>query len=480
MISLTWYDILIVALLVFFTIRGAMKGVIFQIASLAGIVLCFVFANGIAQAAGPYVHLEPPLNHWVVLAASYLGFTFVCFMVARALNGWIEKHKLKEFDRHLGALLGFIKGLALALVLTFFVVTMSVNARAALKNSYTGRYSAIIMDRLHPILPDKLHDAVAEYIHLLDDPNLDLHAHDHDGLSSNDSPFGLPGAFPGIPGNATSPQYGTPATTPGSSLWGQLQTMFSAESQRVVSDALQKADPATRAQMEQSLGRLWNSVPSQDRAAIQQQIVQTGSNQLKQYLDWKLSNLTAPVQTPASTPASSGTSSGWGSLFGVSAPPSTPQTPQQPALQTDYGLPQPIPTMPNPGMSGIPANGTPAVNSSPATTGSLAAQRTTLMQEIAAAYSPLANMRQNIEVDITQRTSGLPENVVVAALQDWKADLAGTRPDPDPKTTAEHPVEVRLIHQLESSGYRIEQFSFEVQQRLRAAQAQGATFGNPL
>ncbi len=418
--SLTWYDIIVMGILIFFTMRGAVKGVIFQLASLAGIILCFVFANGISLAAGPYVHLEPPLNNWVICAACYLGFTFLCYMVARALNQWIEKAKLKDFDRHLGAVFGFIKGVALALVLTYFVVTMSVSAREALKNSYTGRYAAIIMDKLHPILPEKLHDAVADYIHLLDHNGLDLDAHRHDKTPIAKSPFGTPASFPTIPSSNPGTNNPAPLPSSGTNLWNQLQGIFNSESQRVVNDALQQSDPQTRQQIEQGLQSLMQTMTPQDRAALQHQISQVGANQLKQFIDTKLGTLGTPAL-------------------------------------------QPVPLQP-----------TPLSNSN------IATQKLTLTRDIAAIYSSVQHVRQSIEQDITLRTSGVPDQVVIAALDDWKADLENRRPDPDPQTTAEYPVEVRIVRQLQLAGMRLEQLSPEVQQRLRGGQAQGTGPASPL
>lgn len=409
MISLMWYDVLMAALLLFFALRGAIKGVIFQLASIAGIVLCFMFANGISQAAGPYVHLEPPLNHWVVLAGAYLGFTLIAFMVARVLNDWISKHKLKEFDRHLGAVLGLVKGIALAMILTFFVVTMSQDARSALKNSYSGRYTAIIMDRLHPILPEKLHAAVADYIHLLDNPDLDLR-YTHDGNSAPagvDATLGQPAALPS----------GSAPASP--SFWSQIQQAFSSEAQRVIADALQSTDPAARARIEQNLKLVLQSIPQQERAILQQQIMQVGSAQLEQFLAWRLNSIPPPS---------------------ASASPAAP----------------------------VPA---PAA---------AASQQTALIKEIAGVYSSIPVIRQNIEQDITQRVAGVPDAVSLAALLDWRSDLLGHQPDPDPQTASETAVELRIIRQLQQAGIRIEQLSTALQQRLRAAQAQASQFGSPL
>ena len=180
-----WYDIAVLAVLGYTTVRGAMKGAVWQLAAIAGVVLCFVFAESISAAAGPYVKLEPPMNNWVVMIGAYLVFTFIAFGVARLLTDWIEKVKFGEFNRHLGALLGFVKGVALCLVATFFIVTVSEGAREMLRRSQRGHAAPVIMDRLHPVMPEEFHEALGEYIHQLDSPEMDLRYSDHDHSHSH-------------------------------------------------------------------------------------------------------------------------------------------------------------------------------------------------------------------------------------------------------------------------------------------------------
>jgi uncharacterized membrane protein required for colicin V production len=189
-----WYDILAVAILAFTTIRGAMKGVIWQIAAIAGLVACFVFSESISAAAGPYVKLEPPLNNWVVMIGAYLLFSFGSFSIARLLTEWLDKIHFGDFNRHLGAIFGFVKGALIVLVITFFSVTVSKSMHEVLKTSRTGHIAALVMYHLHPIMPEKLHDTLARYIniHTLDDPELqkkyaerkqhtgDGHDHEHE------------------------------------------------------------------------------------------------------------------------------------------------------------------------------------------------------------------------------------------------------------------------------------------------------------
>lgn len=185
-----WYDLVILAVLVFATIRGAMKGIVWQLAVIAAIVLCFVFSGSLSLAIAPHLGIDPPLNRWVAMFGLYVVFAFVSFGIARWLKTWIEKLKFVELDRHLGAVFGLIKGATIALVLTFFVVTLGDRApglRDTVFHSWSGQAAAIIMDRLHPVMPNELHDVLEPYIHQLDRPDLDLRHSHGPRIGQNDS-----------------------------------------------------------------------------------------------------------------------------------------------------------------------------------------------------------------------------------------------------------------------------------------------------
>ncbi|MCA8997531.1 MAG: CvpA family protein [Planctomycetaceae bacterium] len=448
-----WYDVFIAGILAFFAIRGAMKGVVWQLAGIAGIVLCFVFADGISAAAGPYVHLEPPLNHWVVLFVSYLVFSFVCFGIARSISTWIEKNQMKEFDRHLGAVFGLLKGVILSLILTFLIVTVSQSARVALKDSYSGKGAAIIMDRLHPILPEKLHNALAEYIHLLDNDDLPLnHSHDHDHggefLPTPTPPgsgvvLGESGSLPTNPGTTiptpgtipgTNPQ--TPTTT---SFWSSVQNALSTEAQRVVADAIQRASTSgNRSQLEQEVLKLISTSDPVQRQQLQQQIVQAGSVRLEQYLLDKVTTSTPTSVSPQTNPPTNGSSI-------PESPTTNPQTPTPPAT---------------------PVAGDPSE------------QQLQLVRAIASVYSTIPTIRAGIEQQIYQAVQGIPVTLQTAVLADWKADLWGDRPDPDANTGPNSTVDQRIISQLGKQGIPLSDLSPLVQQRLQQAQAPRTT--NPL
>jgi membrane protein required for colicin V production len=208
------YDLFSLAVLALTTFRGASKGMAWQVAGIASLVLCFLFATPLSIAVAPYIRLEPPLNRWVSMLAIYLVFSFGTFTIARSFREWLEKERFIEFDRHLGAVFGLIKGTTICLVMTFFVVAISENARAYILTTSTGYASAKIMDALHPVMPEELHTILEPYIHELDQSGMEL-AHDHgrDGFpaeSPDDSQPRRPGYRPIDPEQPASDDWEAP------------------------------------------------------------------------------------------------------------------------------------------------------------------------------------------------------------------------------------------------------------------------------
>jgi membrane protein required for colicin V production len=82
---------------------------------------------------------------------------------------FIEKVKLKEFDRQVGALFGFAKGVLLCVLITLFAVTLlSEPQRQAICNSRSGYYIAILLDKADAVMPGEVHQVLGPYIDRLD------------------------------------------------------------------------------------------------------------------------------------------------------------------------------------------------------------------------------------------------------------------------------------------------------------------------
>jgi hypothetical protein len=104
------------------------------------------------------------------MLALYVGTSLVVWIGFRLVSGAIDKLKMKDFDRQIGALLGLAKGALLCTVITIFAVSLlgPVNREKVL-DSRSGHYIALFLDRAHAVMPKEVHDTLSPYIHRLDD-----------------------------------------------------------------------------------------------------------------------------------------------------------------------------------------------------------------------------------------------------------------------------------------------------------------------
>lgn len=411
-----WYDVFVLAILIVGMVRGAVRGVIWQLAGIAGIVLCLVFAETISAVGSPLVNLEPPLDQWVVMFVAYLFFSFLSFGFARLLNSAIEKAQLKEYNKHLGAIFGLVKGLVLCLVITFFLVTLSETTRGILKDSKSARYAAIIMDRLHPVMPQKLRGALVTYIEDLDVPDLDLrYAGGSDDEDASEQE-------PWIPPTDNDPTGAVDSATGAGPSTGDGSAPISVTGEAL--DALLRQIPglAHDAWTRETAKMVYEATPPASRQRLLEELKSAGPAMLLAVLQhW---------QAADRQPDSQGTDSGTGGpVSGGSA---------QHVGHTEPSAPS----------------------------------RESLISSIAAALARQPQDQPAYEQYIDQGVQGLPDIVLLDVLQDWQADLTPGVSDPDPQTNAATSLDQRIIRQLTLHRVSVYQLSQALQSRLMQARNQ--------
>lgn len=181
---MVWYDFVILAILVYTAWQGAQRGLVTQLAWIAAIILCFKFADKLAPSIEDQISVEQPLRHWIAMFILYLGFSLGSFLAARVLDSWLEKAKFKDFDRHLGGVLGLVKGIVIAMVITFFALTLSQSLKSVVLASYSGKAACYVLDTVEPITPEYFHEYLEKYHQEL----ADVHD-DHLGVPTT-SPWG--------------------------------------------------------------------------------------------------------------------------------------------------------------------------------------------------------------------------------------------------------------------------------------------------
>jgi membrane protein required for colicin V production len=158
------YDLLMLAVLAGSILYGAWRGMAWQVASLASLVLSYFVAVRYSPALAGHIELEPPLNRAAAMLVLYAFTSLAVWVAFRLAARLIDRVKLKEFDRQLGALFGGIKGLLLCLVITFFALALSQRWREPILRSRSGNYLAWLVARVDPLLPAELHELLEPYL----------------------------------------------------------------------------------------------------------------------------------------------------------------------------------------------------------------------------------------------------------------------------------------------------------------------------
>ena len=461
-----WYDIAVLGVLVYCMARGASRGLIWQCATIAGIILCLMFAETFSGIVGPHISLAPPYNEWVTMFGAYLFFSFIAFGAARMLTKGIEEAGLKEYNAHLGAILGLAKGAVVCLVATFFLATLDATHNV-IATSKSGYYAAVTMQKIHPIMPEKLHDALNRYIHSLDnipgvgpihedrvvDPNVGFADAFKDAAKTLDDKLGNPfvttpspppqqpqqpavrndpwgtqpayrpvvsqPAQPAQPGYISSIPTGArksvPATQPyaapiqpqgtvdSTEFWNQVKGTLRTQARQSLAETLENMDPATRQQLQQQILESLRNTKSEDLPRLEEQLIRSSSAALPSLL----SQWTGYVSRPTGT-------------------------------------------------------ATPAVPAS-----SMTGDREQLLTEVSQLRSTFPQIQTRLQSELRGLMAGVPDQVAVAVLKDWKADLMrDVNNDPDRSTDIDTPVEQRILTQMTRHGVRLENLDPVLRERL--------------
>ena len=403
-------DLVAAAIVLYCAVKGASRGLLSQLSWVIALLLCFKFAGQLAPAIEPMIGVDPPLKQWLAMLAVYVGLCGISFVVAGMLSNWMAKAKIIDFDKHLGGILGFVKGVVICMTIMFFAITMSPSMRQIVSQTYSGYAAAVILHNSQYLIPLLPQNAVPTVQNVIDNFNRSLQPPTDDlggakpadstflGLGSGDSnstsdkgtgfdfsglfPNGLPGSTPTSNSNAPSPSAGTP--TP-------------------------------------SLEDLLSQIPANLRQSMNQRAVDLLRNSSAEEKQRLLNQLSSSVPQNA------------GSIL------------------TDF-FSQAV------GTSGQGSSG-----SLPSTT--LGQTESSLLNEIAGIYA----QRDDIIVKSKQYLAGVPADIQRRVLEDWHSDAMGLYNDPDPGTDINTRIDDRIVRQLNRAGVSLDRLDSELRTRLSEA-----------
>jgi membrane protein required for colicin V production len=408
------YDALLLLILLYHTWRGAARGVTWQLAGLAAILLCFLFAAPLSIQVAPLVQLDPPLNRYVAMLAIYLVFSLGSFAAARTIRGLLETLRFQEFDRHLGAVMGFLKGATLCLILTFFVVTISGSAREQVLRRPGGRLAGYLLYRIDGVLPRELDGVLAPHFNKIEGELIEI-AVEEEQQGKSGHPLGLP--FDLDPRGDTEADPGTDDLTAAAAPATEEPMAASGDS----SDREQSRDEIRTGD------RLWNDLAGALVGRIKDQVSEAVRGAFN-----------PTVETSAGQP---------GEAAGEpkSRETSSPRRDSAPRLET--------PLVPRERRPALTAADDPEVDR--------------LLEEVCRAFSGRDSARQQLQRQVTTMLDGVPATLARQALADWRSDLYGTLPDPDPGTDIDTPLEERILRQLSKARLSLQDLPHGVQSRLQ-------------
>ncbi len=158
------YDLVMIGLLAVAALLGYFKGMVWQLAWIAGIVASSFVALRFAPQFAHLFGQQEPWNRFLAMLALYVGTSLVVWILFRLVSGFINAIHLSAFDHQLGLLLGLAKGALLCIVVTFFAVTLAPDYRHQIVASRSGRFVAELIVRADTYLPKDIHDTVEPFV----------------------------------------------------------------------------------------------------------------------------------------------------------------------------------------------------------------------------------------------------------------------------------------------------------------------------
>ena len=153
---MTIYDGVMIGLVLAGMIWGAIRGITWQLASIASLVLAYFFAHTVSGYIAPYVPESRSVRRAGSMLAAYVVVSGGVFFVAWMVRATLKKMKFEAYDRHLGMILGGLEGALLGIVGTLFVVSLAPAQPRADLLQPIGRMVARVMDAAGPILPAEI------------------------------------------------------------------------------------------------------------------------------------------------------------------------------------------------------------------------------------------------------------------------------------------------------------------------------------
>lgn len=151
-----WVDIALASLLLLSVIVGLVRGVVFELLSLAGWFAAWFTAQWFTPLAVAHVPIGVPdsaLNHGIAFACLFLLVLVVWSLAARLVRLLVHATPLSLIDRVLGAGFGVLRGVIVLLVLATAITFTPLAKSPQWQASQGAAWLHALLQGLGPVLP---------------------------------------------------------------------------------------------------------------------------------------------------------------------------------------------------------------------------------------------------------------------------------------------------------------------------------------
>ncbi len=157
--AMAWVDIALLSVLGLSVLIGIVRGLVFEVMSLAGWLAAWVAAQWLSPQVASHLPIGEPgsaMNHAAAFATTFVAALLVWSVISRLLRMLIHATPLSLIDRLLGALFGLLRG-ALVLLAVATVVGLTPLMKSNAWQSSTGAaWLHAALNGLKPLLPEQL------------------------------------------------------------------------------------------------------------------------------------------------------------------------------------------------------------------------------------------------------------------------------------------------------------------------------------
>ena len=152
--ELGWIDISLIALLGVSMLVGLLRGVVFELLSLAGWFAAYFAARWLTPLAQPHIPFGDAgssLNYGVAFAAVFIAALIIWSIAARLLRALVRATPLSPVDRVLGGMFGLLRGVAVALAVAFAIGASPLATSAPWQQSRGVVWLNAMLQELRPL-----------------------------------------------------------------------------------------------------------------------------------------------------------------------------------------------------------------------------------------------------------------------------------------------------------------------------------------